>query len=106
MSRLKSIQKFFAFAFTGVVLFTVSAHEVHYLFSSHRGLNEQCENHLHNDGEHEGCLICKFNVCTFTDYISAYYLTLVVTYTLEILSVYISYIGVVDLTANTQRGPP
>lgn len=52
--------------FTLAVIFTVSFHEVHYLFVDHYE-HEHCDNHLHSGSEHGHCSVCKFDVNLFTD---------------------------------------
>jgi hypothetical protein len=67
MQRCQLLKKIYAFAFTVMVLFTVSVREMHYLFSQHHGQHEHCENHLHSKDEHGDCSVCKFDISIFSN---------------------------------------
>ena len=106
MKRVSFLQKVLAFAFTAIVLFTVSVHETHYLFAEHHAVHEHCENHLHGEDTHTDCAVCKFDVSFFTDNISYSPTQLQLNSVKYSPSVYHSVILVAEVSSNSLRGPP
>lgn len=67
MRRYSHIRLLLTGVLTSIMLFMVSIHEVHYLFTEHH-VHEDChELHLHAANEHGHCPVCKFDVNLFTD---------------------------------------
>ncbi len=105
MKRAPFIQKIFAFALTAIVLYTVSVREVHYLFSQHEA-REHCENHLHGEGHHEDCSVCKFDVSFFTDGVSVRHTSPLAFAGEKVVCVYQPFITNSHLSFPSLRGPP
>ena len=106
MKRNSCILKVFAFAFTAIVLFTVSVHETHYLFAEHHSAHEHCENHLHGEDEHADCAVCKFDVSFFSDNI-LHPAFIHQNFIGEVdAPIYTSVISSTDVSFNPLRGPP
>ncbi len=95
-----------AFAFSLIVLFTVSVQETHYLFSEHHSIAEHCENHLHQDEEHAHCSVCKFDVSLFTDEIAAHTACQPVFFSYQPAFLYQRNIPATDYSHHFLRGPP
>ena len=100
------VKKIFAFVFAAIVLFTVSVHETHYLFSEHHSVNEHCENHLHKNDGHADCAVCKFDISLFTDCISFHRLNKPEFFDNNFSCAYQSVIFSSEVSSITLRGPP
>ena len=105
MKRRYLIRRILSVLFAVAVVFTVSVREVHYLFAQHDE-HEHCENHLHAADTHTHCAVCKFDISTFTDEVTATVITGPVAYTAIKPAVYQSVIIAAHLPANSLRGPP
>ncbi|MCW5908440.1 MAG: hypothetical protein KIS94_11315 [Chitinophagales bacterium] len=87
------------------VLFTVSFHEVHFLFADHHE-HEHCDNHLHGEEQHAHCKVCKFTVSLFTDEVTVLVTSSLTFSTATVVANFQSVILYRTLTANPLRGPP
>lgn len=106
MKRISFIKSLIAATFAVAVLFTVSVHEVHYLFVAHHHAEQNCVNHLHQADPHGDCNVCKFDVSFFTDVIQKSQLPVATVTLARVQSCYQSHIYVQAITANALRGPP
>lgn len=106
MKRTSFIQKIFAFAFTVIVLFTVSVRETHFLFAEHNETDEHCQNHLHSQDEHSHCSVCKFDVSFFTNEILAFENSSVVFGEAKLIDGYQSFSFQTSSHHLSLRGPP
>ena len=67
MRRYTHIRLLLTGVLTSIMLFMVSMHEVHYLFTEHHAQENCHEVHLHAADEHTHCPVCKFDISLFTD---------------------------------------
>jgi len=106
MKRTSFIKSLIAATFAVAVLFTVSVHEVHYLFVAHHEVEQNCINHLHQADSHGDCNVCKFDVSFFTEVIQKSQLPFAIVTLARVQVYYQSYTYVQAVTANPLRGPP
>lgn len=105
MKKANALTFFLCPLFTLAVLFTVSVHEVHYLFVDHHE-HEHCDNHLHSGSEHSHCSVCKFDVNLFTDELTHPEIAQPVFATATIVLSAKSALSVQQPTGILLRGPP
>ena len=106
MKRISYIKLLIAASLTSIMMFMVSMHEVHYLFTEHQQHEDCHEAHLHAADEHGHCPVCKFDISLFTDEITQ----TVVSNNAFVVSLYTyTYQSVVvykQVSAHALRGPP
>lgn len=105
MKRLHLFRKMLALVFAAAVVFTVSVHNVHYLFEFH-DVHEHCENHLHAAGKHNHCAVCKFDVSVTDDEINHLSLSGPAIFSQPATCFYASPVIAKRIIANALRGPP
>ncbi len=105
MKRLHLFRKVLAVVFAVAVVFTVSVHNVHYLFEFHDA-HEHCENHLHAADKHSHCAVCKFDVSVMDDEINQLSLSGPAIFSPPVSCFYASPVIAKRIITNALRGPP
>lgn len=104
MKRISLFRTLLSVSFTLVVMYTVSFHEVHYLFLQHEQ-HEHCENHLHAK-EHYDCAVCKFEASVFINDIASPQLYVLISFSPKVMVEVKSAILQNTFESYFLRGPP